>query len=412
MPPTPESSTGLLIVTIDRLPAWIVSAWGATWVATPTIDAIAARGVVFDRVLTPVLEPRRIARDLARMAGGVATARDRSLAVVTDQADIVAAAGLEAGADVTVVPAAAVSAVARDAASTASGRLFAAAERVVASGTHRVVWCHVGSLGITWDAPHDFRERYIDPEDPPPPAGAAVPDMAISGETDPDLIAGLRHVFAGQVTLLDQCLGQLVQALPAADGSGAGWGLLMCGLRGMPLGIHDRLGGAVDPEDESLPYGEVVHVPAIIVDPAGRMATQRYGGLVTPADLATTVGDLVAETISPPPDDVSQPISQPISLASLFTSWQVRPRDRVVIRGARGDALATPGWHAIVRHAAPDAAPLLFAKPDDFFEICDVADREPAVADELARALRAGAGQVPDPAWQTPLSAAALTGAS
>lgn len=406
MPPTPESSTGLLVVTIDRLPAWIAAAWGATWVATPALDALAARGVLFDRVLTPALDPRRIAHDLMNATTGlasVAAARDWPLAVISDQPDVVAAAGIGAAAEMSIVPASPVIAVARDAAATAMSRLFATAGRAVAAGTHRVVWCHTGGLGAAWDAPDDFRERYVDPEDPPPPAGATVPDMAISSHTDPDLIAGLRHVFAGQVTLLDQCLGALVQAVPAA-----GWGIVVCGLRGMPLGIHDRLGGVADPESESLPYSEVVHVPAIIVDPAGRMAAQRYGGLVTPGDVAATVVDLMTESRSPPPSGASQAMS----FAGLFHAWQSRPRDRVVIRGACGDALATPGWHAVVRHGATEAAPLLFAKPDDFFETCDVANREPAVAEEMARVLRSRSEIADDPAWQIPLSAKAVSGAA
>ena len=40
-----------LLVTIDRLPAWMLPAYGSSWVATPALDALAARGVVFDRLI-------------------------------------------------------------------------------------------------------------------------------------------------------------------------------------------------------------------------------------------------------------------------------------------------------------------------------------------------------------------------
>ncbi len=409
MPPTPDSSTGLLVVTIDRLPAWMAAAWGGTWVATPALDTVAARGVVFDRVLAPTLDPRRSARDLVRGEGrGLAdaiAARGWSLAAVTDQPEVVAAVGLGAEAEVTAVPAARTADVAADVAATNVGRLFAAAGRVAAAGRHRALWCHVGSLGIAWDAPHELRDRYLDPDDPPPPPGAGVPNMAVGPDTDPDLIAGLRHVFAAQVTLLDHCLGELVQAFAPA---GSGGIILVSGLRGLPLGIHGRLGGGPEPESDPLPYGEAVHVPAILVDAAGRMAAQRYGGLVIPADLGATAADLVAGQVAPPPLHACQPAS----LAGLYAAWQARPRDRVVIRGSGGDAIATPGWHAILPHAPNDAAALLFAKPDDFFEVCDVADRESGVAEELARVLRAGAGREPVPAWEEKLSAAAVSAAS
>ena len=73
--------------------------------------------------------------------------------------------------------------------------------------------------------------------------------------------------------------------------------------------------------------------------------------------------------------------------------------------------MATPAWHLVLPHAdgTDEPAPLLYAKPDDFFEACDVADRCPEVAAELA-ALARLAGSDPPAAWTTPLSAAALEG--
>jgi arylsulfatase A-like enzyme len=249
---------------------------------------------------------------------------------------------------------------------------------------------------------------YVDPDDPPPPPGAAVPDMTVTRDTDPDLIVGLRHVFAAQVTLLDRCLASLLRAVDERAARDGAWAILVVGLRGMPLGIHDRLGGRPDPDADDPPFGEMVHVPAILVDPRRSMAAQRYGGLVTPADLAATLADLVA------PQAVASAAGHPAeaeSLRGLCDAWSVKPRDRVVIRGVGGDALATPGWHAVLRPGGDASRPLLFAKPDDFFETCDVADRERGVASELARALRRPETGQPDPAWIEPLSEAAAVSA-
>jgi hypothetical protein len=87
MPPTADSSPApetMLVVTVDRLPAWILPAWGATWVAAPAVDALAGRGVVFDRLLTPALDPRSTVRDLlghgpAPLLAAVVAARPSSL---------------------------------------------------------------------------------------------------------------------------------------------------------------------------------------------------------------------------------------------------------------------------------------------------------------------------------------------
>ena len=86
----------LLVVTIDRLPAWILPAYGATWVAAPTIDRLAARGVVFDGVVATSDDPRDAARGLlARVA------ERQSAAIVTDDPRLTD--GVCQG-DVTVVP--------------------------------------------------------------------------------------------------------------------------------------------------------------------------------------------------------------------------------------------------------------------------------------------------------------------
>lgn len=371
----------LLVVTIDRLPAWILPAYGATWVAAPVIDRLAARGVVFDGVVATSDDPRDAVRGLlARVA-------DRqSAAIVTDDPE--RTAGVCQG-DVITVPVASPPRQATDEPSSNLARLFAAAAAVVAERRYDLVWCHAGSLGMSWDAADEFREAYVDPDDPPPPAGAAVPNLAVTADTDPDLVTGLRHVFAGQVTLLDRCLARVIDA--AGDRST----ILVVGLRGMPLGLHGRLGPGPLP-----PYTEVVRLPAILVDPAGRMAGQRYGGLVTPADLGETLAESVAGGAVSPHEPW-----QGRSLASLLTDWSIAARDRVIVTGAEGVAVVTPGWHLIrlLHHQEPVLR--LFAKPDDLFDLCDVADRCPRVVDDLRPLAEAAAAGDRPQAWTTPLGA-------
>ena len=383
MPPTADSSPApetMLVVTVDRLPAWILPAWGATWVAAPALDALAGRGVVFDRLLTPALDPRSTVRDLlghgpasllaAVVAGG------GSAAVISDQQAIVDAVEPPASVAVTIVEPVLSAVAATDEAATNLGRLFDVAAKEVAARPRQLVWVHAGSLGTAWDAPDELRDAYLDPDDPPPPAGCGVPNMPVAADTDPDLLVALRHVFAAQVTLLDRCLGRLVAAQKQRS--------LFClvGLRGVPLGLHDWIGGVSDGPEPRLPYGELIHVPGVLVDPAGRMAGQRYGGLATPADLGATLRELAGGHAAEFTAD--QP-ARGHSLASLLVDWQAPEREQVIVRGAAGDAVVTSAWHCIVPHSAgADEEPLLFAKPDDFFEQANVADRCRDVAAELA----------------------------
>ena len=393
MPPTADLAPFAkpsLIITVDRLPAWILPAYGATWVAAPAIDALAAQGVVFDRLLSPRADPWATACDLLgqgrdSLLAQAATA-GRTVAVVSDQATIVEAVELPAGVAVTLVEPVLPAEPAADEAATNLGRLFAAAEQLLTKQQPALLWVHVGCLGVAWDAPAELREAYLDPDDPPPPAGCHVPNQAVDATTDPDLLVTLRHVFAAQVTLLDRCVGRLVLAHRTLARPAGGGLILMAGLRGLPLGLHGWIGGVSDGPDCQLPFSESIHVPAILVDPALRMAGQRYGGLATPADLGAALAEL---TSAPVPARSGDDCLRGQSLAGLLADWQVAPRDRVVVRGAAGDAVITPAWHCIAAHSAEgDAETLLFAKPDDFFEQANVADRCRDVAEELAGVLR------------------------
>jgi hypothetical protein len=410
MPPTPDfrPADRLLVVTIDRLPAWLLSAWGSTWVATPAIDSLAARGIVFDRVLTPRIDPRASVRDLLGAGEHSILARaasaGRRVAVVSDQPAAVEAVGLGPAVDVTLHAAARPPGLAGDAGATNLGRLFASASRVLRERLPEILWVHGGCLGIAWDAPLDLRREYLDPDDPAPPPGPDVPDVAVDAGMDPDMLVSLRHVFAAQVTLLDRSLGRLLEEVEPDRA------VLVAGVRGLPLGLHDWMGGSGLGADERLPYGESIHVPAIIVDAAGRMAGQRYGGLAIPADLGATAAELAGVTGHLPRDEPWQGRS----FAELFAAWRHAPRDRVVVRAAGGDALVTPGWHLIVGAGGETGRrPLLFAKPDDYFERNDVADRCGGVVEELASALAASRGphgQDADGAWSAPLSTTARDG--
>ena len=393
-------SAGLLIVSVDRLPAWILPAFGCTWASTPCLDGLAGRGLVLDRVIAGGDDP---SDTLAALAGRgpenpaawplleAAAARGWSPAVITDDAAF--AAQLPAGVAVRLVPAEAAPQLAATAAETGLGRLFTAATELAATGNHRLLWLHAASLGRAWDAPEEFRSAYLDPDDPPPPPGAAVPQVQVTAETDPDLVAVVRQVFAGQLTLFDHCLAGLVSAVAAAAPA-APWAVLVAGVRGMPLGLHGLIGPL-----PLAPYGELVHLPAVLVDHEARMAAQRYGGLLLPADLGATLVEFVGGGRPSAADPRAGR-----SLGPLLEEWRFEPRDRAVAVASHGIAVVTPAWQIVLATAA--GQPAVFAKPDDYFDRCDVADRCPDVAEELASLARQAAVD-PRAAWLAPLSPAA-----
>jgi hypothetical protein len=391
--PDATSAGGLLIVTVDRLPAWMLSSYGATWVSTPACDRLAAAGITLDRLIATSVDPRTTLADLTahgRLWSAAAAAGWPAVLVTDDPALPERPTGVE----IVEVRAAPASRPADEPAATHLARLFGRAQEVVSAGGRRLVWCHAGSLGVAWDAPLSYREAYADPDDPPLPAGGDVPNFSVTRDTDPDIVMGYRQAFAGQLTLFDACLGGLVDAVRAVRPT---WTIAVIGLRGMPLGLHGQVGCTTPADTGGKLYGEWVHLPAILVAADGRMAGQRSADLVTPADVGATLIDLAglaAVSSATTPGDAR-------SLVGLFTEWRHAARDRVIVRAGDSTAIVTRGWHLVAEPSADGTTvPRLFAKPDDFFELSDVADRCPAVAEELLAALAAGADM--------PLSADAL----
>ena len=269
-----------------------------------------------------------------------------------------------------------------------------------------LLWCHLSGLGTTWDAPPGFRQAYRDQGDPPPPPGADVPERILPADYDPDELLGVTQAYSGQVTLLDTCLGALGDFLDGLSGSDETL-LTLTSARGFPLGEHGRVG----PCDGAL-FGELVHVPWMIRLPDAAGAALRSRHLVGPADLWATLLDWWSVGGSPLLSGEGsgvRAISSPADSLLRLAGGQCRAgRDRLCIAGAEGQrAIRTPAWYL---RAALE--PELFAKPDDRWEINNVASRCQDVVERLLEALAGyeaalAAGRVSD---LPPLSDVLLSG--
>jgi len=398
----------VLLVAVDRLPAWILPVYGSAWVAMPALDTLAAQGLVLDRMIVPGDDPHRT---LAELLGGGPrwfdglparlAASGGATALVTDDATLAGprptGSDGAGGIDLHHVALQPADEPAADEHGTHVARLCDAASSVIERRQHDLVILHVSSLGHIWDAPAAFRDAYVEPEDPPAYPLTVVPDFETDADTDPDQLVAIRQAFAGQLTLLDRCLGTVLAAA-ASRPLGPGT-VLLAGLRGMPLGLHGRVGTST-----AVPFGELVHGPAILVDHRGRMAAQRFGGLVVPADLGATLEDLLGlAPVGPGP--VNPPAWAGTSLEPLLDRWQPRHRDRVVVTTPHGTAIVTDDWHALTRPESLHERPMVFAKPDDYFELADVASRCPEQADRFGRLLAAAMAGDAVMAWSGPLAA-------
>ncbi|NLS96416.1 MAG: sulfatase-like hydrolase/transferase [Planctomycetaceae bacterium] len=384
---------------IDRLHAGFVGACGSTWVQTPAMDRLAADGFVFDQFLVDSLDVTSLYRsywygrhalegDTGEPAGALpATVGDRGVRAVlmTDDPVVASLEGAEGFGERILLPEPRKIEPSRSVEGTHLGRVFAQIiQRLESADGPFFLWCHLSSLGRVWDAPWEMRSRYAEADDPDPPDDAAVPCRRMDDDEDPDLLLGAAQAYAGQVTLLDLCLGAFSDALAEA-GRENDTALALVGLRGLALGEHRYVGPTEDRLD-----GELVHVPLILRVPVPDAASARSQQFVQPPDLHATWLRLLAE----------RPSTRRLAAADLVPLIRddlVPWRDRIGLRGPEGRcALRTPAWYLTTGSRYQ-----LFAKPDDRWEINDLADRRPDVAEKLAEMLAD---------YQSKLSLAAVDG--
>ena len=394
-----ELPEGWLLVTADRLPAWMLSPFGATWASNPTICQFASAGLACDRVLVGTTDPTQTLHEIALGHSGsqqdtivgplvAAEARGWNVTVVTDAEEQFSDLKTRfENLNVVGVAPQCVPVTVEAEEESSCGHVLRTAIHEFEKGKADLLWVHLGSLGVSWDAPQVWRDGFFDEDDPPPGPAAEIPQFAVTEETDPDQVSAVRQIFAGELAHLDDWLGRLVATV---SGRWQRFGMLLLGLRGIPLGLHGQVGTA---PGEPAPYTELTHVPAILVDPADRQASQRYGGLLMPVDLGATVGELIAgtgdsttqrERAEGTPAEVGQSIGR--LLEGDAGLWRSGVRDRVYSVGGGGHALTVAGWSLV---QPLDGPAKLFLKPDDYFDLSDVADRSRDVSKVLADCLDA-----------------------
>ncbi len=370
---------------IDRLHVGYVGAYGNAWCRTPSFDRLASQAMVFDHALidSPSLEalyrsywlgwhalcaegPPEPRPSLAEQLGdaGVTTI------LMSDEPKLTRHPGAIDFQELIEIEPAWQAKTATRIEQTQLARCFMQIiQQVEAAREPFFLWCHLASLGATWDAPRNFREAYVEPGDPPPPESPEVPGQVLPPDHDPDVLLGAIQSYAGQVTLLDLCCGALLECLESTP-AGRETLLALVSLRGFPLGEHGRVG----PCDEPL-FSELVHVPWMMRFPDGLGAARRSQRLIEPADLWASLLD--CWQLPPPPSATA------CSLLPSLRQESCGERDRLCVRGPGGQrAIRTPAWYLRVAEE-----PELFVKPDDRWEVNNVTMRCREVSEHLLEAL-------------------------
>ncbi len=378
-----RSMSNALVLIIDRLGSGFVGPYGNTWIDTPAWNRLAARSLVAETALSdtatlPALYDSywhgrhafstRHALDVPPLAQQLADAQVESW-LVTDE-PLVAQHGSASGFRERVVLPMGEEREADCVEHTQLARLFATTIEVLEQARPPfLIWVHAQAMQGPWDAPYEFRCRFVEKEDPHPPRTATPPDCQLAADYDPDEVLGYQHAYAGQVSLLDTCLGVLLDALGSSP-AGKSTALLATGARGYPLGEHGYVGHTQRPL-----HGELLQVPWLLHCPQGDGAGWRTHQFLQPPDVYPTVLQWL---------DVAPPGARLWGRGALPHTLESEDRTtREQAGSVDGDerAMRVPAWF-LRRDAA--ARQLLYTKPDDRWEYNEVSDRCQEVAAQLA----------------------------
>lgn len=250
-----------------------------------------------------------------------------------------------------------------------------------------LAWVEIDRLIPPWDVPLEVFEAYFDHEQPSAPAAPPSPDRPdpvgdspprdvgedrLSPCHDPpigpydsadlDAWVWLRSSFAAVVTTLDAELGRLLHEFEKR-GLGESATIIITSDLGWPMAEH----GQVGPYRPWL-HEEFVHLPLLIRLPQGREALRRVNALTQPCDLMPTILGFFG--IDPPGGIPGQ------NLLPLLTGSGSDPRPYALCGLRQGEvaewSLRTRSWAYLLAEGDASRQPMLFAKPEDRWEVNDV----------------------------------------
>jgi arylsulfatase A-like enzyme len=369
----------VLVVVADALHLGYLGCYGNEWIDTPHFDRLAAEAVVFDQHYSNC--PDAVGARRAWRSGCYHfTRKDSCRSQVTPAADLLHL--LRAGGVFTCLV--------QDSDGPGREEFSAGWDRVagpsdeeeplkaalaqcarvlddLAERDRWLLWLGLSTLRSPTTVPDEFRQMYAEDGEAP--------------DTDIGRVRLLQDCYAGAVSYVDAALGQLLEELQARGLDGQTW-LVVTTDRGQVLGEHGRAG----PERPRL-HDELIHLPLLVRLPGGAEAGRRVVGLTQPVDLLPTLLNIFA---------LPAPPVHGHNLHSLLHEEMAAVRSYAVSGMETGatweGALRSPEWSFLLPLRVPDRhgphEPQLFVKPDDRWEVNNVAQHHPALAEHLAQVLR------------------------
>lgn len=377
-----------MFLVIDQLPAAWLGAYGNTTIQTDSLDVLAADSLLFDFAFVDSLD---LQEALKKMWGFNQATDQASVEEPANLFQRLRASGVEtvlltddsavanhplAGFDqVVLIEHQRGDSSAEQVADTQLAFFFAelAAWLETEGRPGQLCWVHSRGLGGCWDAPYFLRQHFAGLDDPDPPNFLRLEslDPAAVAE-DPDQQLGLMQAAAAQVTVLDQCLGMLQPVLDESFDRES-FLLVMTAPRGCALGEHGLIGLAEDFHSEMVQVPLFVRLPP--TSPAVEWPSGRSSRFVSPAEISSLLPLWLTGQTEAFLASISQ-LDRVLPDRQYELKWLIGPRQQMI---------QTHAWKLLQTTEGPLE---LYAKPDDRWEINNVANRCPEIVEALQHWLQ------------------------
>jgi len=375
-----------IVFIVDGVSAGFLGCYGNSWLGTPAIDDLASQSYLFEQCLTELPDPLQYYPSLLRGTHPLAppsefaicdalNAEGIPLHFLTDDHRLTALREVVDFSSLETLPEPS-EATAESAESTNLARFASVLlDWLDEPPTDEIVIAHAQGMLGPWDAPYDLRSEFADEEDPAPPDFVKPPFERENREIDSDHILGITQAYAGQISVLDMIIGELLAAIEELPDEQQPV-FIFSSMGGFPLGLRGQVGREVDSPLRL--YSDTLHVPLMLRTPAAADQLVRAQGLVTLGDIFPSL--LRRWEIDPPPD-------------ASIDLWGMDHSGRRHVLALLEDQRCFRTSHWSIRYHLPtdeqaisdqnmgSILPELFVKPDDRWEVSNIADRCPNIAE-------------------------------
>ena len=343
-----------VVLTIDGLGSKFLGPYGNTWIETQAFNQLAADSLLLDGLAAPHADVTKSLESLwSSDPPDWMREREIRAKLFTDDANLLDTQLASQFDEHMEVPSPTGMKLASEWDETHAAQFFAQTiDAVNQLEPNSLLWIHSRGLGNPWDAPYEFRAQFADEEDPEPSGSSQVPSLKLDKDFDPDTLHEIQCAYAGQIALLDECLGVLLSVLQAGAEEML---FVLTSPRGFPLGEHLRVGW----QDTTL-HHELLSVPGFVRFPNRSFALRRESGLFELADLPKLISHWFAN------DEEAALLEQ---VVETFREYSLSEHDREIV-------LRTPVWQIRFEDFGGEKEAVeLYLKPDDQNEVNDVSDR-------------------------------------